>query len=626
MSGGRVNISLGTKYDGTGVRQMKKGLASVGSSVKTLGRNLVNVQAGFQMLTGAAGKVGAFFSKAFRFETQTAQFKALVGDIETAKRHMLDLKELGDTPPFSLDEFAKASRAMLSMTDGALGFKDSLALVGDTAAATGRPLEEVARAVGRAFAFIRDGGEIMTAVEMLRTMGAVTPAVVTEMRELQAAGASNAEIWSRVEEQLSRFRGAMAETEETGDGLIGAIGSRWDNIVRSFGEAWMDDVKGGLKSVLDIMKDIEGDGTLGVWAAKVGEAMREAASAVRELGEQLDAVGEEKPIDMFDRSRSGGENMDHSVGQFFGNAWAQVGATGAYLRGLVMPGENAFDNYLAYGALHGYGGWSDATARKLNERKRRRGEWSTDMDIRVVREAMDEEIKAEAAEKAAEKKAVAEATAAKRQAEERQKIDKSLADAQEKTDKRNAEKKAEEAKKAAEKAAKEEKKIREKLEKDIEQAERERHKRRMDELREQVDAQRNVADAFKSVADSAKSEFDRAFAMYRDPSRAAAEIGEEIAYDKDLERLHKDAGRYGGRWRIDELSRLMSAGDQAGVRDTLKEWRKNSRFTPEIEAMVRASAAERTKTTAEEELRKIEHNTANLSKEIKELLAMKGGS
>ena len=68
----------------------------------------------------------------------------------------------------------------------------------------------------------------------------------------------------------------------------------------------------------------------------------------------------------------------------------------------------------------------------------------------------------------------------------------------------------------------------------------------------------------------------------------------------------------------------MSRGDTQGVSDTLAQWRKSSKFTPEVEAMVRASAAEQTKTTVEDELRKIETNTADLSAKLDELLKVKG--
>ncbi len=166
-----------------------------------------------------------------------------------------------------------------------------------------------------------------------------------------------------------------------------------------------------------------------------------------------------------------------------------------------------------------------------------------------------------------------------------------------------------------------------KMQKDIakqrEDDEKKLHQQRMADIREEIAAQNERKSALSDRAASAAAEFDRAFAMFRDPSRAAEKIAEEKDYQSDLDRLHRSARRYGGKWRIDELSRLMAAGDSQGVTDTLSGWRKSSRFTPEVEAMVRASAAERTKTTVEDELRKIEGNTADLAAKLEELLVMK---
>lgn len=197
------------------------------------------------------------------------------------------------------------------------------------------------------------------------------------------------------------------------------------------------------------------------------------------------------------------------------------------------------------------------------------------------------------------------------------------------------EKREEEAKKAAEKIAEEQKKKsedqkREEL-KQIEEIKRERikaeqelHKLKVDNLKDEIDKQKSAADSQKSVASAAQTEFDRAFAMYRNPEQAAAQIAEERDYAADYKQLQRDASRYGGKWRIDELSRLMAAGDTAGQAATLEEWRKSSRFTPEVEAMVRAAAADKTRTTAEDELRQINANTKGLSQKLDELLKMKG--
>ena len=141
--------------------------------------------------------------------------------------------------------------------------------------------------------------------------------------------------------------------------------------------------------------------------------------------------------------------------------------------------------------------------------------------------------------------------------------------------------------------------------KERERLDREAHQKRMDDLREEIAKQKEASAPLRTVA--------------------AAEIGEEKDYQNDLDRLHRDARRYGGKWRIDELSRLMSAGDTQGVTDTLKEWRKSKGFTPEVEAMVRASAAEKTKTTAEDELRKVNEKVASMSDVLKQMADAQSG-
>ena len=177
---------------------------------------------------------------------------------------------------------------------------------------------------------------------------------------------------------------------------------------------------------------------------------------------------------------------------------------------------------------------------------------------------------------------------------------------------------AEEARKAEVKAAQDAARERDRLDREL-------HQKRMADLREEIAAQQKAASPLRAVAAAAQGEFERAFGLYRDPKAAASAVAEEKSRAEDLDRLHRDASRYGGKWRIDELSRLMAAGDARGQADALASWRKSSRFTPEVEAMVRASAAERTKTTVEDELRKIEGNTANLAQKLDDLISMKGG-
>lgn len=558
-SGKEIRISIQSALNAAGIEATKSQVAAMASSVKKhLGdmathnrRHWADIKAAWDMGLGAIKKAWAAFStvmkSAFHFETQTRQFKTLIGSMDEAKRHMADLKELGDTPPFSLDEFAKASRSLMVMTDGALGFKKSLELVGDAAAATGHPVEEMGQAVGRLYAMIRDGQPLSRATVQLRNMGVITPEVAQKLSDLQKEGKSNAEIWAEVEAQLSRYKGAMAETADTGEGLMGAIKSRWNNIIRAFGMAWADEAKGGMQTVLDKLKEIEEDGTLAVWAAKIGEAIHEAVEAVKALHNELNSVGDAKPEDIFDRAHG----KSDGVAKFFGNAWAGLGAIGAWGRGLFVPGESAMENYHAYAALHGYGQWADANARELSRKMNENGQWHGDIDIRAAQEQHEAEMKAEYVKKRKEKESAEKKVAAEREAAEEKRIKDQFAEAQKKTDERNAkiaaEKKAEADKKAAEKAAKE----RERLEA-REAARREReitrlHNRRLALLRKEYSERERLASEAQRWEAEAESKLQQAWGWYRDKGSMAAQLQEEREnaraekqFNEDFLRLQKN--------------------------------------------------------------------------------------
>ena len=282
-----IDIKLGSKYDGSGVSAAMK-------SLKRLVHGATDIKSAFEMGFGAIrkafGALKTIVGSAFKFETQTIQFKTLIGNIDEAKAHMADLKALGDTPPFNLDQFTAASRQLMVLTDGVLGYKKSLELIGDAAAATGKPIEEMGHAVGRLYSFIRDGQPLSRAVMELRNMGVLTPEVAQKLQDMQKAGAKTTELWEEVEKALGRYNGAMKATEQTGEGMIGAIESRWDSVVRTFGQALEDEAKGGLKSVLDQMKEIEEDGTLAVWAEKVKSAVAAVANAFKSLAPVVSGV------------------------------------------------------------------------------------------------------------------------------------------------------------------------------------------------------------------------------------------------------------------------------------------------------------------------------------------------
>lgn len=329
MANNDIKITLKTALDAAGIEATKSQLRDMTRSVSDSMSGMAadnkmhwaDIKAVWDLGCGAIKKAWegatAGIKSAFHFETMTAQFKTLTGDIDVARAHMASLKELGDTPPFSLDEFAKASRTLMTLTDGALGYKQSLEMIGNAAAATGQPLDSVAQATGRLYAAIRDGQPISRAAGELRNMGIITPGVVAELKDLQDAGADSGQIWDAVTKRLGEYDGAMQDTEQTGEGLMGAISSRWSNLVRSFGDAFMGAAKGGLAALLEKLTDLEKSGAVQAFAEKVAGACTsviDALSSVKNfIGDVVGWMGH-----LFSELQSNLETVGATLGTFIG--------------------------------------------------------------------------------------------------------------------------------------------------------------------------------------------------------------------------------------------------------------------------------------------------------------------
>lgn len=612
-SGKEIRISITSALNAAGIEATKQQVDAMGKSLKKSmadaasgnRKHWADIKAAWDMGCAAIRKAwqaaSAGLREAFKFETQTNQFKTLIGDIDAAREHMADLKALGDTPPFSLDEFAKASRSLMVMTDGALGYKKSLELIGDAAAATGYPVEELGQAVGRMYAMIRDGQPLSRAVTQLRNMGVITPEVAQKLQDLQAAGKSNAEIWSEVEAQLGRYKGAMAETEKTGDGLIGAIQSRWQNIVRQFGQALEEEAKGGLESVVDAAKELEESGTIEVWARKAVAALNDIKEAASAVGSALKWVYEKSGMsDVVAVGSAQLKSVTYSVtraaagianGEGIMDALKAANQEG----GQVWAKEIAKGHWLGKAAENGYLGAVMKWAAYDNKR---------DAEYEAQQ---DEQVRERARTKRAEREKQDAASKAQREAAEKKRIDDNLAAAQKKQDEKKAAETAEKEAKAKEEAAKKAAALQERLDREAAaRRERQAEKELNDKIKNhqkllQAENQ-NAADA-RSAKSAAESKLQQAWGWYRDKESMAAQMAEEKAdaearkqYEKDFEKL----------------------------KDRRRDWRTAENLSVDDEAVRRVALAKEEKEAADRHLAEIEKNTADLAAKLDELLAVKG--
>ena len=595
-----IKYIIGAK-DATGAA-ISSALNRIKSFAASVGRNLANIQAGFQMLGRAAQSAYSVLQRAFRFETLTVQFKTLVGSMDEARDHMQMLQKLGETPPFSLEAFAAASRTLLVMTDNALGFEESLKLVGDAAAATGTPIESLAHEVGRAFAIIRDGQPITRATMALRNMGVITPEVAAKLDELQKSGATNIEVWRVLEDELKKYNGAMAETEQTGQGLMDAISSQWDKSVRTFGEAFLTAAKDGMGSLLEYMKRINEDGTLEEWAARLADSLMDAITSMREFMEttsELKAGIWEKSgfSDLYHGPASvlaglsaavtakvNGMSWGESFGKIYDEASLEEMNKGYYTHQMMKSGMIVSGN-------------DEKMAKRIAEYTE---------EVKAKREEKYAKIREEAAKRRAERQAREEAEAKEKAAQKAAAVEEKMAEAQAKQDEKREQEAAqsyaeeytkwwdkqqeeeakarEEAAKAREEAARQEEAERLRIEQNIQ---RQRLRYLQEELSER---QQEESNAQKRLA-QAEANSRQAWGWYRNRDSWKAQLEEERANAEAEKRFEKEAYSltHSTGWRSRKLN-----DDQEIVRRVVlaREEENNAREYARKTAEATAEAAE----------------------------------
>jgi phage-related protein len=224
---GRFNSAAGAMGNATGFLSNMLSTAGgfvVGGIIENLAGQFANLAGG--MISGNA-----------QFETLEASFATLMGSTDRAREHLAMLAEFAATTPFELPEVAQASKLLLTFGGDALNTSENLSMVGNAAAATGNDIEGVAFWVGRAYSAISGGQPFGEAASELQTMGIMSAQTRQKLEELQAAGASNEEVWQAFTEQITAPSDAMQKLGETFTGRMSTLQDNLSLFSRTAGES-----------------------------------------------------------------------------------------------------------------------------------------------------------------------------------------------------------------------------------------------------------------------------------------------------------------------------------------------------------------------------------------------------
>ena len=217
-----------------------EGFSGLGSKVGDFFRSGIGQMVGFSSVVGGVVAGLALLKKGFEeaMEEQRtqAQFKTLLGGLDAAKKRMEEIKmfKLGAAGGlFDVTDIAKASKNLYVLTEGLLDNATSWRIIGDVAAVTGNTMESVAFAIGKAFGMLKEGMPIDRVIMQLTNLGIIGPETTKVLKDLEAAGASQAEKWEAITSAISKFKNGMHDAAQGAAGDLRLMKA-------SFSEWWKD--------------------------------------------------------------------------------------------------------------------------------------------------------------------------------------------------------------------------------------------------------------------------------------------------------------------------------------------------------------------------------------------------
>ena len=208
------------------------------------------------------------------FEMMSGSFETLLGSASAAAERIKELMAFSVKTPFEPTELIKASKMLQGMGGETLAIGEGLTMIGDAATQATRPLEEVARNVGKMFLRMKAGESFKEPLTQLQEMGTMSEKGYASLNKLNTEMAKGTRIAMTAGEALDAMQEGMAQSAGEMDkasrrhgGMVSTMKGNIELLRISFG----DGINKGLNEGVKLMNE-----KIPAWqdgAKKLGDAI-----------------------------------------------------------------------------------------------------------------------------------------------------------------------------------------------------------------------------------------------------------------------------------------------------------------------------------------------------------------
>ena len=232
----------------------------------------------------SAAVAGISVKNIFDGEIVDKQFHMLNMSLDEAKARTEELRKMGmendATSWFDPGQWENAALILHRLGAEALDNNDFLRLIGDAAARSQTPLEQMTKQIADLYTRLKTGRDFSRSGVTLVQQGLISTDAYNELVRLRETGADFGDVWSVVTRELSRARGAMEQLAMTGKGQFGSLKTILGESLESVFSGLADRVRDIVYKINSALVELYNSGTFERWAQQIGNGVEKIVSGL----------------------------------------------------------------------------------------------------------------------------------------------------------------------------------------------------------------------------------------------------------------------------------------------------------------------------------------------------------
>ena len=268
------------------LQRIGRSVSDVGRKARKVGRDMRSVGTGLSaLLTGPLGAGGGFAIKAFSdIEQMQVRYGVMLGDQEKGLALVKELIDFAAKTPFQLPGLDSATKQLLSAGVSTTDLNEELKLIGDIAAGTGKPIDELAQIYTKAM----NKGKVQTEeLNQLSEAGIPILDALVALAGDYGNEISKEDVYKAAEKGQIEFRVLREALEKlSGEGgIYNEMMQKQSETTAGLASTMKDNLFLALASVGEKIVEITG----------LKDRMKEFTERIQQATEWLDRMAEERP-------------------------------------------------------------------------------------------------------------------------------------------------------------------------------------------------------------------------------------------------------------------------------------------------------------------------------------------